>query len=72
MYFLLPQCSWFSFAIERFVRLQKQFVTVGLADKARSLVADGQREELVTLCQKEQSGLARGIEAITPYLTIRR
>ena len=57
------------FGIERLVRLQKkQFVTTGLSDQARQLKSQGELDFLRTLGERHQCGLARGIEAIVPYL----
>ncbi len=57
------------FAIERFARLhRKNFITPGLVDEARSLQIKGEFQALVELAQSKNSGLARGIEAIVPYL----
>ena len=57
------------FAIERFTRLsKKQFVTPGLSNEARELYAAGNITELSDLCSANNSGLARGIGAILPYM----
>lgn len=66
---LLLSVVGLGFAIERFARLHtKTFITPGLADEARTLMAQGETQALLDLAKSKNSGLARGIEAIVPYL----
>ena len=66
---LLLSIIGLGFAIERLVRLKKaNFVAPGLLPEVIELHAAGNDAAVAERCAASQSGIARGIEAILPYL----